>query len=138
MASITRKCKECKHEQQIEVYAGNQIICPQCGHFWGKMVPFDKVFETCVICQCKQFYMQKDFHQLLGCAVVFVGILLVPATYGLSLPLMAALDWILYKQVMNMAVCYRCGAEYRGFKIPGHLKPFMHHIGMKYDKNRMD
>ncbi len=137
MASITRKCKECHEDKQIEVYAGNQIVCSKCGHFWTKMGSFEKVFESCTICQCRQFYVQKDFNQLLGCAIVFIGILFVPATYGLSLPLMAALDWILYKQVMNMVICYRCGTEYRGFKIPDHLKPFMHHIGMKYDKNRI-
>ncbi len=68
--------------------------------------------------------------------VMGVGIVLVPVTYGLSLPVFALIDWIIYKKVPKLVACYRCGAEFRGFKVPEGLKAFMHHIGLKYDKYR--
>jgi hypothetical protein len=65
---------------------------------------------------------------------MLVGIVLVPKTYGLSLVVFSALDWFLYKRIQTIVLCYKCGAEFKGFKIPAHLKPFLHHIGEKYDQ----
>lgn len=67
---------------------------------------------------------------------MLLGILLVPVTYGISLPVFALIDWALYKKVSALAVCYRCGGEFRGFSIPGHFKGFMHHIGEKYEREQ--
>jgi hypothetical protein len=80
--------------------------------------------------------VDKDFNQVLGFVVMGVGIVLVPKTYGLSLPVFALIDWLIYRQVPKLVACYRCGGEFRGFAIPPQLKPFMHHIGLKYDKYR--
>ena len=43
-----------------------------------------------------------------------MGAVLVPFTYGLSLPVVFLIDLILYRRVADMAVCYLCRAEYRG------------------------
>ena len=94
----------------------------------------EKVFETCPYCLCHQFYTQKDFNRLLGCVVVMVGIILVPKTYGLSLPVVALMDWFLYRKVPTMVICYRCGTEYRGFSVPTRFKSFIHAIGEKYER----
>ena len=92
------------------------------------------MFEYCSICQCRQFYLSKDFNRALGCAILLVSIVLVPRTYGLSLPVAALVDWILYKRVPAMVTCYQCGGEFRGFSAPDLLKPFSHHIALRYDK----
>ena len=147
MASIARGCDACKKfsevliidflstKQKEKVNNGPQpIICPHCLKEWGKIDDHEKIFERCPICGCRQFYLQKDFNQALGCLIMLVGIILVPWTYGLSLPVFAACDWILHKRVPSIAVCYKCLSEFRGFKIPERFKPFMHHIGAKYDK----
>lgn len=78
----------------------------------------------------------KDFNQALGCLIMAGGIVLVPFTYGLSLPVFALLDWVLFRRVASFVVCYRCATEFRGFVVPKHFKPFLHHIGLKYDKYR--
>ena len=65
-----------------------------------------------------------------------VGIVLVPLTYGLSLPVFALVDWILHKKVPTLINCYKCGAEFREFPNKKGFKPFLHHIGLKYDKYR--
>ena len=134
--SISWGCKKCNHYGKIVLFENREIHCPQCDEFWGFATDHKKIFENCPICHCRQFYVQKDFNQLLGCVVMLMGIVLVPKTYGLSLPVFALLDWIVYTKISNMAVCYRCGAEFRGFQIPPHFTAFQHHIGMKYDKYR--
>ncbi len=137
MKTITQECPHCKKCSQVEVVLLKEdLACPLCKEIWGRIRDFEKIFEACPFCSCRQFYIQKDFNRGLGCLVVLVGILLVPKTYGLSLPAVALLDWMLYRQVKAMVVCYRCGAEYRGFETPSALKPYMHHIGLKYDRYR--
>lgn len=67
---------------------------------------------------------------------MLIGILLVPLTYGLSLPVFALVDWLLHRKVPTIINCYKCGTEFRGFKNEKSFKPFLHHIGLKYDKFR--
>ena len=136
MKTITSECPHCKKSSQIEAGWGEALTCPLCKKIWGRIDQIAKVFESCPFCQCRQFYVQKDFNRGLGCLVVLIGVLLVPKTYGLSLPLFALVDWLFYRRVSTMVICYRCGVEYRGFEIPSHLKPYMHHIRLKYDKYR--
>ncbi len=134
MHSISRACGSCKKFSQVILSENQSVICPQCSKEWGKLDAIEKVFDHCPICGCRQFYLQKDFNQALGCFIMFIGIVLVPWTYGLSLPVFALFDWILHRRVPSIVVCYKCLSEFRGCKIPSHLKPFMHHIGTRYDK----
>jgi hypothetical protein len=136
MPSISRFCPHCKKYARLEVSDGQELKCTHCAQGWGKIEKIDLVFDRCPICTCRQFYVDKDFNQIIGFAVMGIGIVLVPKTYGLSLPVFALIDWLIYRQVPKLVACYRCGSEYRGFSIPTQLKPFMHHIGLKYDKYR--
>ncbi len=138
MKTIARHCPQCKKYQMIEPAEGQELKCPHCSHLWGKFETAALIFERCPCCTCRQFYITKDFNQALGCAVMAIGIVLVPWTYGLSLPVFAAIDWLIYKKIPVVTCCYRCGSEFRGFPAPKdrELKPFMHHIGLKYDKYR--
>ena len=111
-------------------------MCSHCQKEWGKVEKAETIFDRCPICTCRQFYTDKDFNQIIGFAIMGVGIVLVPLTYGLSLPVFALIDWIIYKKVPKLVACYRCGSEFRGFPIPDRLKNFMHPIGLKYDKYR--
>lgn len=113
------------------------LICIHCQHQWGDLVEVSKVFDRCPVCQCRQFYKDKDFNQIIGFAIMGVGVVLVPLTYGLSLPFFAFIDWLFYLSVPWLIACYRCGGEFRGFNQEiDRFKPFMHHIGLKYDKYR--
>lgn len=135
MPTISWKCPSCHEHPVIEAVAG-PLVCPQCSAAGGRIENPEAIFKSCPICSCSQFYLVKDFNQALGCLIMLIGIVFVPKTYGLSLPVMAALDWLLYRRIPAMAVCYRCDAEFRGFNIPDHFRPFLHHIGEKYDKYR--
>jgi len=140
MSSLAYQCPQCHKYGRVDI-RGEQILhCPNCQKEWGQIKEIEKIFKEswgCPICQCRQFYAQKDFNQVLGCAVMLVGIVLVPWTYGLSLPIFWLLDLYLHRRVEFLAVCYKCGAEFRGLKIPETFKPFMHHIGVKYDRIRI-
>ena len=133
--TLARHCPQCKKYGSVEVKTG-EFICPHCSNSWGTVEDVNKVFESCPACQCRQFYLSKDFNQFVGCSIMLVGIVLVPWTYGLSLPVFALIDWGLHKRVSSIVNCYKCGTEFRGFEIPSRFKPFMHHIGLKYDKYR--
>ena len=136
MKSIAFECPHCRKYSLLSASEGKNYLCPHCTESWGTLKSFQGLFKICPFCQGKQFYVQKDFNQLWGCLIMLIGIGLVPFSYGLSLPVFALMDWLLYKMVKTIVVCYKCGTEFRGFDILEYLKPFMHHIGMKYDKYR--
>jgi len=132
---IARHCPQCNEYSQIEEPQGN-FSCPQCGDHWGKISTLEDIFEKCAVCSCRQFYLSKDFNQFIGLLIMLIGIVLVPFTFGLSLPVFAGIDWILHKRVADIVNCYECGSEYKAFKTEKKFKPFIHQIGMKYDRKR--
>ena len=133
---LCRHCDQCKSYQEVELQGQHQLLCPGCKKDWGRVERLDQIFEHCPVCGCRQFYTSKDFNQALGLGIMAIGIILVPWSYGLSLPVFAGIDWLLHKRVASTVCCYKCGSEFRHLPIPKHLKPFMHHIGLKYDKYR--
>lgn len=133
---VVLACPDCK-KFNIWNIADRKFSCQQCGKLLGEMTHPDDIFDACPICTCRQFYTMKDFNRFIGCSIMLAGILLVPFTYGLSLPFFALIDWLIYRKVPSVIVCYRCGCEFKGFdKAIERFKPFMHHIGLKYDKYR--
>jgi hypothetical protein len=136
MKSIARHCDQCGRYGEAPALSQSPIACPHCRHAWGRIEDGSAVFEYCPVCRGRQFYTSKDFNQFLGCLVMLVGIVLVPFTYGLSLPVFALVDWLLHRRVPTLINCYKCGTEFRGFPNDRNFKPFLHHIGLKYDKYR--
>ena len=134
--SIACHCTGCKQYGEVALSGKTALSCPHCHNEWGIIKDLSLVFEYCPICRCRQFYTSKDFNQFIGCMIMIVGIVLVPLTYGLSLPVFALIDWFLHKRVPTIINCYKCGCEFRGFKNEEKFKPFLHHIGLKYDKYR--
>lgn len=134
MPSISFECVSCRHPVVVDILE-EKLTCPSCGKTWPALLK-DSFFEICPLCDCGQFYTQKDFNRALGCFIMLCGIILVPFTYGLSLPVFALFDWILSRKVPAMIICYKCGAEFRGCAMPPHLKEFLHHIGEKYERKK--
>ena len=139
--SISRHCPKCHKYgildySQILVHSDLKLHCPTCQEEWGKLKNKNDVFDRCPACPCRQFYIIKDFNQFLGCGIMLIGIIFVPFTYGISLPILALLDWTLHRKAKSVICCYRCGSEFRGFGNSKKFKPFLHHIGLRYDKYR--
>ncbi len=135
MPSVSFECNSC-HKPVVAEYAqGRDILCPSCGTTRVASLK-EGFFEICPLCSCRQFYIQKDFNRAAGCLIMLCGIILVPFTYGLSLPLFAFFDWLLYRRISTMIICYACGAEFRGFAVPPNFKEFLHPIGEKYERKK--
>ncbi|MFQ6615383.1 MAG: hypothetical protein ACE5HZ_01260 [Fidelibacterota bacterium] len=131
--TIGRECSHCGRYYSQPV-GTEDIVCPHCGEEKVQVSSVEWDFSRCPYCQCRQFYRRKDFNQLLGCLIVLVGAVLVPFTYGLSLPVLIFIDWLLYRRVDDMVVCYRCGGEFRRFRsVPDAIGKFDHHTAELYE-----
>ncbi|MEZ4752337.1 MAG: hypothetical protein R3B54_17405 [Bdellovibrionota bacterium] len=45
-------------------------------------------------------------------------------SYGISLILLAVLDWLIYRSVDEVACCYQCGTLFRAFPTIAKVEPF--------------
>jgi hypothetical protein len=72
--------------------------------------------DRCPACGGEQLYVQRDFNQKAGLAIVGLGAALAPFTpFYSSLFVAALVDAILYMVLPEISVCYRCQAHFRGF-----------------------
>jgi len=132
--NLSVPCPECNEVIQTEIPAKKSgedkpdiaIHCSSCA--WkteldvSESIQKDSLIDRCPVCDCEEFYIQNDLSQKIGCAIVIVGAIFVPWTYGLSLGVVALIDFILYKFLPRVTLCYRCKTIFRGFKKnPNHL-----------------
>ncbi len=88
----------------------------------------------CLFCGHGYFHHRSDFNKGLGCAILLVAIVFSVWTYGLSLVVAAAIDWVLFKRLPPLVVCYVCDTEYKGSKTQA--PEFDLHLHEKYKKLR--
>ncbi|HMC20691.1 MAG TPA: hypothetical protein VKL19_02475, partial [Thermoanaerobaculia bacterium] len=103
---LARACERCG--------AANEVTAPPAG----------AIIERCAACGHDQLYFQKDFNRKTGIALVVVGAIFVPWTYGLSLLGVTILDYVVWRLVKDVIVCYRCQAVHRGYPPNPALKHF--------------
>ena len=115
---IRTQCHECGLPYATEFNGSNLTIrCPNCedekvlsAEGWSDSPPR---VERCPVCSCKHLYRQRDFNRALGCLLVAIGAALVPWTYGLSLIVLSALDFYIYRRLQLSLVCYVCDTVFR-------------------------
>ncbi len=115
-----------------------QGTCRRCGATPRLDVPValreSRVVESCPACAGALLYVQRDFNQKVGLAVVIVGAALAPFTpFYSSLFVAAAVDALLYALLPEVTVCYRCRAHFRGFMRNPRHQPFDLHLAEQYD-----
>ena len=99
--------------------------CESCGAASGVTAPpANAIIERCAACGHEELYFQKDFNRKTGVALVAVGAVFVPWTWGLSLLAVTILDYIVWRIVKDVIVCYRCQAVHRGYPPNPALAPF--------------
>jgi hypothetical protein len=92
------------------------------------------VVESCPACGSSLLYVQRDFNQKAGLAIVAVGAALAPFTpYYSSLMVAALVDALLYGLLPEITVCYRCHAHFRGFARNPRHQSFDLHVAEQYD-----
>jgi len=124
MASVHYLCLSC--EQRLARDAGEPArVCEHCGAATGVEAPAqDAVIDRCAACGHEELYFQKDFNRTTGIALVAIGAVFVPWTWGLSLLGVTILDYIVWRVVKDVIVCYECQAVHRGYPPNPALKPF--------------
>lgn len=124
MASVHYLCTQC--DARLAREAGEPARpCEQCGAVSPVIAPAaGAIIERCAACDHDELYFQKDFNRRTGIALVVLGSIFVPWTYGLSLLGVTILDYVVWRMVKDVIVCYRCQAVHRGYPANPALKPF--------------
>lgn len=124
MPTVNYLCPKC--EQRLARSAGEAArACEHCGAETSVTAPpADALIERCAACGHEELYFQKDFNRTTGIALVAIGAVFVPWTWGLSLLGVTILDYIVWRVVKDVIVCYECQAVHRGYPANPALKPF--------------
>jgi hypothetical protein len=124
MASVHYLCTQC--ESRLARTAGEPPHpCEQCNAETSVVAPADgATIDRCAACAHEELYFQKDFNRTTGVALVAIGAVFVPWTYGLSLLGVTILDYIVWRMVKDVIVCYACQAVHRGYPPNPAIKPF--------------
>jgi predicted RNA-binding Zn-ribbon protein involved in translation (DUF1610 family) len=134
-AEIAFACPACGEEAVADRDGSGR--CPACGAT-PALVPSASVREggavdRCPACGSEQLYVQRDFNQKAGLAIVIVGAALSPFTpFYSSLIVATLLDSALYLVRPEITICYRCHAHFRGFARNPRHQPFDLHIAEQY------
>jgi hypothetical protein len=124
MASVHFLCSRCDARLGREPGAPAQP-CDRCAEPNAVTAPSPgSLIERCAACGHDQLYFQKDFNRTTGITLVVLGSIFVPWTYGLSLLGVTILDYIVWRLVKDVIVCYRCQAVHRGYPPNPSIKPF--------------
>ena len=124
MSSIHFLCTNC--ERRLARFSGEPSrFCEHCSTPSDVVAPAEgSRIERCAACDHDQLYFQKDFNRTTGVVLVAIGAVFVPWTYGLSLLGVTILDYIVWRMVKDVIVCYRCQAVHRGYPTNPDIKPF--------------
>lgn len=124
MATVHFLCTHCDTDLGRE--AGEAARpCEHCGTPSSVTAPPEgAIIDRCAACAHEELYFQKDFNRKTGIALVVLGSIFVPWTWGLSLLGVTILDYIVWRIVKDVIVCYECQAVHRGYPANPALKPF--------------
>jgi hypothetical protein len=132
-----------------DVAPGGQAECRGCGHARAlRPEAFDNLgLRACPLCATDDLYVQKDFPQGLGLAIVVAGFVVSTVFWYLDRPVpalgvllvSALVDMALYYLVPDVTICYRCLSQYRGDRSNpgGRYRPFDLAVGERYRQERL-
>ena len=147
---LTFECPACHTVGRCShLEAASEAICSRCQSTRAlrRDTIDDGTLRACAWCGTEDLYVQKDFPQGLGLAIVVVGFVIstvfwyqdrpVPALGVLLLS--ALVDMALYYRVPNVTICYRCLSQYRGpgTNPAGRYVAFDLAIGERYRQERL-
>jgi hypothetical protein len=147
---LTFTCPNCgtiSHVSMLETV--NHVICPRCGT--DRRLHVGAIshsgLQACPLCLTTDLYLQKDFPQGLGLAIVMVGFAISTVFWYYEMPIStfgvllasALIDGALYHTVPDVTICYRCLCQLRGVgsNPDGKFRPFDLAIGERYRQERI-
>jgi len=130
---ILMQCRGCEREVNFVPAEAGRVVCPHCKKpillRVDRSLLENHTVQNCVACGHDSLYIQKDFNRTLGVAIVVAGSLISvyflarsePLYAMLALGVTATVDYLLYRLVGDVTVCYACHTIYRGFvRNPAH------------------
>lgn len=141
MMTVQFTCKNCG--SGIHVYpeaSAHKIQCDVCQA--EQTVKFDHNHEEgnlldCPGCERKDFYSQKDFNRKLG-VLLFVSAAVIstimlyfginPLWYLSTFIVLYALDFVLFRRLQQIAICYKCQTIFRNVKNIEEIPGFNHEM----------
>jgi len=147
---LTFQCSTCGVVNRVEsIESVVRARCRQCGteRPLHPEAIADGELVACPWCAATDLYIQKDFPQGLGLFIVIVGFAISTVFWYFEMPLAtysvllasALLDLVLYYQVPNVTICYRCLSQVRGqgSNPEGRVAPFDLAVGERYRQERI-
>jgi hypothetical protein len=147
---LTFECPNCHAVGTVAaVEATPTAICPRCSQprALRREALEDDGLRSCAWCGTDDLYLQKDFPQGLGLAIVVAGFAISTVFWYYEMPIpaylvllaSALLDMILFYQVPDVTICYRCLGQYRGAGANrgGRFQAFDLAIGERYRQERL-
>jgi hypothetical protein len=147
---LTFSCPGCGAVGRVpSLETETQAICRQCGAVRPLRVEAVEQGElgACPSCLTTDLYIQKDFPQGLGLAIVVVGFAISTVFWYYEMPISAylvllgsiGLDLVMYHLVKDVTICYRCLSQVRGdgSNRGGRFKVFDLAIGERYRQERL-
>jgi hypothetical protein len=147
---LTFECPKCGAVGSVApVESMPAATCPGCAQAHGlRAGAFENAeLNSCGWCGAGDLYLQKDFPQGLGLAIVLAGFAVSTVFWYYERPIpaylvllaSALLDMILYYRVPDVTICYRCLGQYRGrgASPPGRFHAFDLAIGERYRQERL-
>jgi hypothetical protein len=147
---LTFSCPDCGAVGRVwPVESAGQAVCRQCQK--ARPVHPEAIvgsqLQSCPWCVTDDLYIQKDFPQGLGLAIVVAGFVISTVFWYYEMPIPAYavliasifLDMALYYTVGDVTICYRCLSQVRGVgsNPGGRFKPFDLAVGERYRQERM-
>jgi hypothetical protein len=146
----TYECPGCRAVGRVTgVESVDSAVCRSCGaakpvrpaSFAGRKL------KACPFCATEELYVQKDFPQGLGLAIVVAGFVVSTVFWYFDRPLpalgvllaSALIDMGLFHLVPDVTICYRCLSQIRGEGAnPGAVfRPFDLAVGERFRQERL-
>ena len=132
---VEAACRLCGADRGFVIEGEAPPPCGGCGDRPATVIPAalreQGRLEKCAVCGDQQIYRQRDFDRRIGVGIVAAGAVLSLALLLVSVKLaygvlfgMAIVDALLYSRLPEVAICYRCKAEHRGWAKSSELQPF--------------
>jgi hypothetical protein len=147
---LTFACPKCGAVGSIApVERALEAVCRGCAHRHSlRPEAFDdEGLKACAWCGTADLYLQKDFPQGLGLAIVIAGFAVSTVFWYYERPIpaylvllaSALLDMFLFYRVPDVTICYRCLGQYRGTGASprGRFSAFDLAIGERYRQEKL-
>ncbi len=116
-------CPKCDERNETYTHIRTPFSCPSCGTTWKGLMETSPQEPICPFCRKAKLYKQKDINEkmMIGLTgIVFLFLLYMsfrsPIWALIGLLILLLIDFILYRSMPYVLICYGCGTHFRGIE----------------------